>query len=159
MKLSEFKEYIINKFGELMWEEIEDSPEYEIYNSTDEQKLSLIIKRGDFIKYMNNPTEKLQLEAVKKYPETIEYIENPSEKVKLEAVKQNPFTIIFIKNPTDKVLQEVLKQIEQFKKFEIPIYMLRYLENDETITSRSQSFYIDPIDPLSASRYERKDFL
>ena len=38
MKLSEFKEYIINKFGEKLWGNYESSYAYSIYLSNEEEQ-------------------------------------------------------------------------------------------------------------------------
>ena len=131
MKLSEFKEYIINKFGELMWEGIEDLSAYKIYIASEEKQKETVQKDGTCIKYINNPSEDIQLIAVRENGSTIQYIHNPSEKVQLEAVKENPFAIGYIKNPTDKVLQKTIKLMEYNK---IPTWQyidfFKHLEND-----------------------------
>lgn len=127
MKLSEFKEYIINKYGEEAWEDYESTYGYSIYSSNKEEQLEAVRKYGCNIKYIQNPSEEVQLEAVKESGEAIKYINNPSEDLQLEAVKENGFNLLYINNPTDKVIQEAVKGINC--SFDSG-YLLRHLEND-----------------------------
>ena len=107
MKLSEFKEKVIEEYGEEEWKEIENSYVYKIYTAPEEE----------------------QIEAVKQDGCAIEYINNPSEEVQLKAVKQVGDTIRDINNPTDKVIKEAIKNIEIDYAYNLE-YILRFLEND-----------------------------
>lgn len=149
MKLSEFKNKVIEKFGEGYWKEFTNSEAYKTYIASKEKQLELIknkpfaidyiknpsedlqleaVKQNGYaIEYINNPSERVQIEAIKQYPFNIEYIHNPSEKLQLEAVKENPLAIIYIKNPTEKVIQEAIKGLNYSFDSE---YMLRHIEND-----------------------------
>lgn len=106
MKLSEFKEYIINKYGEKEWENYKSTFGYSIYSSTEEEQEEKVQENGEYIKYINNPSEDIQLEAV----------------------KRNPLSIINIKNPTDKVILEVLKSDIHIRTLIQDI--LRHIEDD-----------------------------
>ena len=127
MKLSEFKEKIIKKYGRRSWEEIEESYEYKVYTGTEKEQISALIRGVYDIQYINNPTEKIKLEAVKQNGYAIEQIDNPSEKVQLEAVKKNVHSIEFIHNPTDKVIQKVIKEFDDACDFK---YIFKFIEND-----------------------------
>ena len=149
MKLSEFKEHIINKYDEKAWKNYENTYGYSVYLSTEEKQKEIVQKDGTCIKYINNPSEDIQLEAVKNEAFSLEYIDNPSKKVKIEAiernpyaiqyisnpseklqllaVKKNPLSILEIKNPTEKVIQEAAKGINWSID---SMYLLRHLEND-----------------------------
>ena len=127
MRLSEFKEYIINKFGEKLWGNYESSYAYLIYLSNEEEQKKELQKDGTLIRFINNPSEEVKIEAIKENPYAIRYIRNPSKKLQLFAVKQNPLSIIDIKNPTEKIIEESVKG------FTLSIdnnYVLRHLEND-----------------------------
>ena len=125
MKLSEFKEYIINKFGEKEWEKIESTYEYKIYVAPKEEQLKAVKERGDDIKYIKNPSEELKIEAIKCIHTAIQYIDNPSEELQLLAVKQSYFSLLYLHNPSDEVLKEALKD----KNCSID-YMLKHIKND-----------------------------
>lgn len=149
MKLSEFKEKVIEIHGKKVWEKLEKSFAYRVYTDTEEmqllgiwgnpsriqfihkpsEKVQLMAVKEDLftLHYIENPSKEIQLEAVKRNPFIIEYIHNPSEEVQLEAVKQNVTAIGLIKNPTDKILEEVLKRLD---KARISNYILRHIEND-----------------------------
>lgn len=107
MKLSEFKEMVIEIYGKEAWEEIEESYIYKIYTAPEEE----------------------QLQVVKEDGYDIEYINNPSEKIKLEAVKENGLAIRYVKNPSEKVIQESIKGFGMNNTYKLK-YMLKFLEND-----------------------------
>ena len=151
MKLSEYKEKIIAKYGRKMWEQIEKSYVYKLYTATEEEqlkevqenglaiqyidnpseemKLYAIKKNGVAIKYIKNPTEEMKLEAIKQNKNVIECIDNPSEEIQLIAVKGDPLAILEINNPTDKVIQEAIKEFDIDDTCNLK-YMLRFIEND-----------------------------
>ena len=66
MKLSEFKEMVIEIYGKEAWE---------------------VKENGLAIQCINNPSEEVQLEAIKKDGLAIRYVKNPSEKVIQESIK------------------------------------------------------------------------
>ena len=105
MKLSKFKEKIIANYGKSMWKAIEESVQYKIYTSTEDE----------------------QLERIKQNEYIIRYIKNPTEEMQLEAVKNDYITIKYINNPTDKVIEEVIKNNEG--DYELA-YLLHFIEND-----------------------------
>lgn len=149
MKLSEYKNAIINKYDKKAWEDYKSTYAYFIYSLTEEEQKRKLQKDGNNIRHINNPSEELQLIAVKENGSAIQYINNPSEKVQMEALirnpsaiyyinnpseelqlfalKQDPRVIIDIKNPTEKVLQEAIKNIDFYF---YGMHLLRYLEND-----------------------------
>lgn len=127
MKLSEFKNFIINKFGKEKWEKYKGAYGYKIYSATEEEQLKIVQKEGTDIQYISNPTEKIQLEAVKKNGYAIRFIKNPSEKVQLLAVKQDGYALHYINNPSEKVMQQAIKGINYLYDGEC---LLRHLEND-----------------------------
>ena len=151
MKLSEYKEKIIAKYGRKVWEKIEESYVYKLYTATEEEQLKEVQKNGLAIKFINNPSEEMKLEALKKDGYAIQYINNPTEEMKLEAIKQNEDVIECINNPsekiqliavknngnniecinnpTDKVIQEAIKEFDIDVTYNLK-YMLRFLEND-----------------------------
>ena len=129
MKLSEFKEKVIEGYGEEEWKEIENSYVYKAYSATEEEQIEAVKQDGTIIRYINNPSKELQLEAVKANGNAIEYMNNPSEEVQLEAVKQDGYTITDINNPTDKVIKEAIKNIKIDYAYNLK-YILRFLEND-----------------------------
>ena len=151
MKLSEYKEKIIAKYGRKVWEKIEKLYVYKIYTAPEEEQLKEVQKNGlaiQFInnpneeiklealkndgyaiQYINNPTEEMKLEAIKQNEDVIECIDNPSEKIQLIAVKQNGNNIVDINNPTDKVIQEAIKKFDIDDTCNLK-YMLRFIEND-----------------------------
>lgn len=146
MKLSEFKEYIINKYGRKEWDYFVDSNVYEIYTSSEEEQIKQVQDNGCYIRYIKEPIEKVKLEAIKQNGYVIQYIENPtkemqllavkdrgnnikyikepSEEVQLEAVKDG-YAIQYIKNPSERVLQEALRADRYWY-----IFILKHLEND-----------------------------
>jgi putative uncharacterized protein (fragment) len=87
MKLSEFKQMVIELRGEKEWEKVENSNTYKIYKGS----------------------EKEQIDSIRNDRSDISYIYNPSEELQLEAIKEEPWNVVYIKNPTDKVMLEVLK--------------------------------------------------
>ena len=129
MKLSEFKNKVIEKFGEGYWKKFTNSEAYKTYIASKEKQLELIKKKPFAIDYIKNPSEDLQLEAVKQNGYAIEYIKNPTEKVQLEAVREIITSIRYIKNPTDKVIEEVVKKIINNEEG-IYLFILKYIEND-----------------------------
>lgn len=107
MKLSEFKEIILRKFGEKGWEELKNSSEYLTYNATEKKVLEKIKNNNEDIRYINNPTEEMQLEVMK---------------------RSNPFYYIQLINiPTKKVLQEVINRADTIHDYK---YILKHIEND-----------------------------
>ena len=129
MKLSEFKNKVIEKFGEGYWKKFTNSEAYKTYIASKEKQLELIKNKPFAIDYIKNPSEDLQLEAVKQNGYAIEYIKNPTEKVQLEAVREIITSIRYIKNPTDKVIEEVVKKIINNEEG-IYLFILKYIEND-----------------------------
>ena len=129
MKLSEFKNKVIEKFWEGYWKEFTNSEAYKTYIASKEKQLELIKNKPFAIDYIKNPSEDLQLEAVKQNGYAIEYIKNPTEKVQLEAVREIITSIRYIKNPTDKVIEEVVKKIINNEEG-IYLFILKYIEND-----------------------------
>lgn len=131
MKLSEFKEKVIEIHGREVWEQIEKSYEYEVYKDTEEEQLKEVQENGLAIQFINNPSLKVQFYAIRKDPYAIQYIDNPIEELQLEAIKKNPFVIGYMKNPTEDVLKEAIKQMEYDKaptwKY---IDFFKHLEND-----------------------------
>lgn len=107
MKLSEFKEIILRKFGEKGWEEFKNSTEYLTYNATEKKVLEKIKNNNENIRYINNPTEEMQLEVMK---------------------RSNPFYYIqLINKPTKKVLQEAINRADTIHDYK---YVLKHIEND-----------------------------
>ena len=107
MKLSEFKEIILRKFGEKGWEEFKKSTEYLTYNAPEKEVLEKIKNKNDDIRYINNPTEEMQLEVMK---------------------RSNPFYYIqLINKPTEKVLQEAINRADTIEDYK---YILKHIEND-----------------------------
>lgn len=105
MKLSEFKNKVIELKGEEEWKKIINKREYKIYVSPEEE----------------------QLEAVYNNPYDIQFINNPSEKIQLYAIAQSIPIIDYIKQPTDNIIEEVIKKIEYTSDY---LYILKHLEND-----------------------------
>ena len=89
MKLSEFKQMVIELRGKKDWEKVENSNTYKIYKASEKEQLDAIREKNSDISDIGS-------------------INNPSEELQLEAVKKEPWNIMFIKNPTDKVIAEVL---------------------------------------------------
>ena len=109
MKLSEFKEIILRKFGEKGWEEFKNSSEYLTYNATEKKVLEKIKNDNNNIRYINNPTEEMQLEVMK---------------------RSNPYPFYYIQLiniPTKKVLQEVINRADTIHDYK---YILKHIEND-----------------------------
>lgn len=129
MKLSEYKEMVIEIYSKEAWEEIEESYIYKKYTAPEEEQLQVVKEDGYDIEYINNPSEKIKLEAVKENGLAIECINNPSEEVQLEAIKEDVRAIRYIKNPTEKVLQESIKGFGMGNTYNLK-YMLKFLEND-----------------------------
>lgn len=129
MKLSEFKEKVIEIHGREVWEEVEKSYVYKTYTAPEEEQLKKVQGSGYAIQYIDNPSEEVQLEAVKQNDSAIQCINNPSEEMQLIAVKNNGNNITEIHNPTDKVIQEAIKKIDINNIYNLK-YMLRHIEND-----------------------------
>lgn len=106
MKLSEFKQLVIELRGEKEWKKVENSNTYKIYKASEKEKLDAI--RGN--------------------RSDIGSINNPSEEVQLESIKKGPWNVMFIKNPTDKVIAEVLKSSIHIRTLIKDI--LRHIEDD-----------------------------
>lgn len=102
MKLSEFKDYIINKYGEKEWKNYESTYAYFIHSLTEEEQLKVVQITGTKIRYINNPSEEIQLGAVKENGYALEYIDNPSEEVIIEAIHNTPYAIQYLSNPSEK---------------------------------------------------------
>lgn len=135
MKLSKFKEYIINNYGEEEWKDYESSYGYRINTAPKKEQRRELILDGTYIQYINNPSEELQLLAVEYEPSYIHYINNPSERVQLLVVRQDGYNIRYIKNPTDKVIQEATRCVD---KPTIRTYILSHLENDLEETKKKK---------------------
>ena len=148
MKLSEFKKKVIELRGKEVWEDIKESPEYEVYIATEKEQIEAIkLEEGDIL-YINNPTKEMQLKAVKYFGSNIEYIKNPSEEVQLQAVTKEGDNIKFIENPTDEVITEAIKTIAHEPDFR---FILRHIENDseETVKlSKLRDMTLDEIKDL-----------
>lgn len=127
MKLSDYKDYIINKYGEEGWKDYKSTYAYSIYSLSEEKQKRKLQIDGNNIRYINKPSEEMQLIAVKENSGAIQYIDSPSEELQLLAVKDDPTIIIDIKNPTEKVIQEAIKGIDFYF---YGMHFLRYLEND-----------------------------
>ena len=106
MKLSEFKQLVIELRGEKEWKKVENSNTYKMYKAS----------------------EKEQLDAIRNDRSNTSNIYNPSEELQLEAVKKEPLSIMFMKNPTDKVILEVLKSDIHIRTLIQDI--LRHIEDD-----------------------------
>ena len=149
MKLSKFKEYIINILDKGAWKNFEQTYGYQIYSATEEEQKKALHIDGTDIRFINNPSEELQLVAVQQNGLAIEYIKNPSEKVQLEAVKENGLAIEYIKKPSEEIQLEAVRQYtSSIEYIENPsekviqetvmgityssesIYLLKHIEND-----------------------------
>lgn len=108
MKLSKFKEKVIELKGNKMWEQIENSIGYKIYIAPEEEQLEILKRNPYAIKFINNPTEKMQLDVI----------------------KYDDINILNINNPTDKVLEQVMKNMNSDNRFVKGVYLLRYIEKD-----------------------------
>lgn len=166
MKLSEFKETVIAIRGKEEWEKIEDSEEFKIYMAPEEEQLKIVKKSGYNIDYVYNQTEKMQADAIYQDAINIDYMKNPSANIISSALRSNRSTRAIVMSVLKYIENDLEEKEETIKLSELSKISLEEIEelirkykNDKTITSRSQSFYIDPIDPLSASRYNRKDSL
>ena len=126
MKLSEFKKKVIELRGKEVWEDIKESPEYEVYIASEKEQIEAIkLEEGDIL-YINNPTKEMQLKAEKYFGSNIEYIENP----------------------TDEVITEAIKTIDHEPDFR---FILRHIENDseETVKlSKLRDMTLDEIKEL-----------
>lgn len=107
MKLSEYKEKIISKYGMELWEEIEKSYPYLVYTAPEEEQLEMIKRNPFAIKFINNSTEEMQIEAIKQYDEALQYINNP----------------------TDKLIEETIKEYSDKNSYKFK-YLLRFIEKD-----------------------------
>nr|DAM70871.1 MAG TPA: protein of unknown function (DUF4116) [Caudoviricetes sp.] len=148
MKLSEFKKKVIELKGNEVWEDIKESPEYEVYIASEKEQIEEIKRAEGNILYINNPTKEMQLEAIKYYGSYIEYIKNPSEELQLQAVAKEGENIRFIENPTDEVITETIKTIDHKPDFR---FILRHIENDseETVKlSKLRDMTLDEIKDL-----------
>ena len=59
MKLSEFKEKIIEIHGKEKWERVENTDGFNIYNSSKEEQINEIKKDGSRLIYVGKPTDEL----------------------------------------------------------------------------------------------------
>ena len=109
MKLSEFKQLVIELRGEKEWKKVENSNTYKIYKASEKEQLDAIRKERSDISDIGS-------------------INNPSEEVQLESIKKGPWNVMFIKNPTDKVIAEVLKSDIHIRTLIKDI--LRHIEDD-----------------------------
>lgn len=107
MKLSEYKEKIITKYGKELWEEIERSYPYLVYNAPKEEQLEMVKRNPYAIKFINNSTEEMQIEAIKCYDEALQYINNP----------------------TDNLIEEAIKEYSDKNSYKFK-YLLRFMEKD-----------------------------
>ena len=142
MKLSEFKEKVIELKGQERWDYIVNSDAYKIYTAPEEEQLKAVENKPYNMEYIKDPSEEVQLEAVKQWGYTIQYIKNPSEKVQLQAVRQDGGAIQYIANPTERVQLEAVRQsgstIEyidnpsekvQLEAIKQNSYAIRYIKN------------------------------
>lgn len=107
MKLSEYKEKIISKYGMKLWEKIENSHDYKVFIAPEEEQLTYI-KRNPFdIKYINNPTEEMQHEAI----------------------NYDNIIILCINNPTDKTIEHLIENMD-IKRLDIYADFIRFIERD-----------------------------
>lgn len=127
MKLSEFKNKVIELKGNKMWEQIENSIGYKIYTAPEEEQLDELEEDGTVIQYIKNPTEEMKVLAVKETIQAMNYIDDPSEEVQLEAIKKDPRILKNIKKPTEKVIRKAIKGINEYYDF---TYILKHLENN-----------------------------
>lgn len=173
MKLSEFKEKVIELKGQERWDYIVNSDAYKIYTAPEEEQLKAVENKpynmeyikdpseevqleavkqwGYTIQYIKNPSEKVQLQAVRQSGSTIEYIDNPSEKVQLEAIKQNSYAIRYIKNPTEEIL---LKAIERCSGLNLE-YILRFIENDLKAKREEQTIKLSELSKMPLENIEK----
>jgi hypothetical protein cdifQCD-7_19572 len=107
MKLSEYKEKIISKYGNELWEEIERSYAYLVYKAPEEEQLEMVKRNPYAIKFINNSTEEMQIEAIKCYDEALQYINNP----------------------TDNLIEEAIKEYSDKNSYKFK-YLLRFMEKD-----------------------------
>lgn len=127
MKLSEFKNKVIELKGNKMWEQIENSIGYKIYTAPEEEQLDELEEDGTVIQYIKNPTKEMKVLAVKETIQAMNYIDDPSEEVQLEAIKKDPRILKNIKKPTEKVIRKAIKGINEYYDF---TYILKHLENN-----------------------------
>ena len=109
MKLSEFKQMVIELRGKKDWEKVENSNTYKIYKASEKEQLDMIREERSDMSEIGS-------------------INNPSEEVQLESIKKGPWNVMFIKNPTDKVIVEVLKSNTHIRTLIKDI--LRHIEDD-----------------------------
>ena len=81
-----------------------------IDNLSKDPQLAKVRKNGMAIKYIENPSEEVQLAAVQQNGMAIKYIENPSEEVQLAAVQQKEKAIKYIENPSEEFQLAAVKQ-------------------------------------------------
>lgn len=109
MKLSEFKQMVIELRGKKEWEKVENSNTYKIYKASEKEQLDAIREERSDMSEIGS-------------------INNPSEEVQLESIKKGPWNFAFIKNPIDKVIAEVLKSSMHIRTLIKDI--LRHIEDD-----------------------------
>lgn len=91
MKLSEYKNYIINKYGETGWKDYKSTYAYYIYSLTEEGQKRKLQEYGEVIRLIKNPSEELQLLALSISHYSLLYMHNLSERVMKEAVNGDNF--------------------------------------------------------------------
>ncbi len=107
MKLSEFKEKIIEVHGKEMWEKIENSVEYKLYNSTREKQIDKIKDNGFNLLFVEKPTAELLEIAIETIGNTYElvyllcFIENDLDKT---------FRVSKLRNMTLEEIKELLNE-------------------------------------------------
>lgn len=151
MKLSEFKEKVIELKGQERWDYIVNSDAYKIYTAPEEEQLKAVENKPYNMEYIKDPSEEVQLEAVKQWGYTIQYINNPSEKVQLQAVRQDGGAIQYIKNPTEEIL---LKAIERCSGLNLE-YILRFIENDLKAKREEQTIKLSELSKMPLENIEK----
>lgn len=151
MKLSEFKEKVIELKGQERWDYIVNSDAYKIYTAPEEEQLKAVENKPYNMEYIKDPSEEVQLEAVKQWGYTIQYIKNPSEKVQLQAVRQDGGAIQYIKNPTEEIL---LKAIERCSGLNLE-YILRFIENDLKAKREEQTIKLSELSKMPLENIEK----
>ena len=95
MKLSEFKEKVIGVHGEKVWEKLEKSNDYKIYNLSTNKQVEEISDNGFNVLFVEKPTDELIRMAIETIGNTYELscllclIENDSaKKIRLADLKE-----------------------------------------------------------------------
>lgn len=111
MKLSEFKEKVIEGYGEEEWKEIENSYVYKAYSATEEEQIEAVKQDGYTITDINNPTDKVIKEAIKNikidYAYNLKYILRFLEN---DLKEEQTIKLSELKNMTLKQIKELLNK-------------------------------------------------